>query len=84
MGNVTVRVVPFASGGFSHVGSSTLYASGPVPQLDTVQSDAPGGVVFQHAETHLANYRVILDRVKQRALDPDHSRDFIREAARKQ
>lgn len=79
--NVTVRVVPFSAGGFANAGSSTLYACGPVPQLDTVQIDVPTGVSFLHAETYLANYRAVLDRMRERALEPSGSLDFIRRVA---
>jgi len=77
--HVTIRVVPFTAGGFPSSGSSTLYAYGPVAALDTVQSDTPGGSRFLHSETHLSNYRVVLDRTEQRALSPDRSPNFIRE-----
>ncbi|MCX5525515.1 helix-turn-helix domain-containing protein [Streptomyces bobili] len=76
--SVTLRVIPFASGGFPSAGSSTMYASGPVRQLDTVQIDVPNGVTFLDSETHLTNYRAVLDRMEQRSLEPGHSRDFIR------
>ncbi|MEW2635200.1 helix-turn-helix transcriptional regulator [Streptomyces sp. NPDC048389] len=76
--SVTLRVVPFTAGGFPSAGSSTMYASGPVRQLDTVQIDVPNGVTFLDSETHLTNYRAVLDRMEQRALDATHSRDFIR------
>jgi hypothetical protein len=79
--NITVRVVPFSAGGFANAGSSTLYACGPVPQLDTVQIDVPTGVTFLDAETHLVNYRAVLDRMRERALEPELSIDFIRQAA---
>jgi len=79
--NVTVRVVPFAVGGFPNAGSSTLYAHGPVPQLDTVQTDTPHGPAFLDAETRLANYRAVLDRTEERSLDATRSRDFIYEIA---
>lgn len=81
--NVTLHVLPFAVGGFPSVGSSTLYACGPVPQLDTVQTDTPSGSKFLHADTHLANYRAVLDRMEQRSLSPERSRDFIRDIARR-
>lgn len=76
--NVTVRVVPFTAGGFPSAGSSTLYACGRVAQLDTVQLDIPTGSTFLHAETHLVNYRAVLERMEARSLHPDRSRDFIR------
>ena len=80
--HITVRVVPFSAGGFANAGSSTLYACGPVSQLDTVQIDVPTGVTFLHAETYLVNYRAVLDRMQERALEPGASLDFIRQAAR--
>ncbi|WP_406451807.1 Scr1 family TA system antitoxin-like transcriptional regulator [Streptomyces sp. NBC_00876] len=75
---VTLRVIPFAAGGFPSAGSSTMYASGPVRQLDTVQIDVPNGITFLDAETHLTNYRAVLDRMETRSLEPKQSRDFIR------
>ncbi len=79
--NITVRVVPFSVGGFPNAGSSTLYVSGPVPQLDTVQMDTPAGSAFLDAESRLTNYRSVLDRTEERSLDPERSRDFIRDVA---
>lgn len=81
--NVTVLVLPFAAGGFPSAGGSTHYAYGPVAQLDTVQKDAPAGSTFLHAETHLANYRAVLDRMEERSLSPECSRDVIRELAQR-
>jgi hypothetical protein len=80
--NILIRVVPITAGGFANAGSSTLYACGPVPQLDAVQIDVPTGVTFLHAETYLVNYRAILDRMRDRALGPEASLDFIRQAAK--
>ncbi|MEU6174542.1 helix-turn-helix transcriptional regulator [Streptantibioticus parmotrematis] len=79
---VSARVIPFDAGGFPDAGSSTLYAHGPVPALDTVQIDVPRSATFLHAETHLANYRVVVHRMEQRALDESASRDFIRKLVR--
>ncbi|MFG2253289.1 helix-turn-helix domain-containing protein [Streptomyces mirabilis] len=80
--NVTIRVVPLSAGGFANAGSSTLYACGPVPQLDTVQIDVPTGVTFLHAETYLVNYRAALDRMSDRAIGPEASLGFIRQVAK--
>lgn len=76
--NVTVRAIPFAAGGFPEIGSSTQYVCGPVPQLDTVQTDTATGPAFIEAEDRLVNYRAVLDRIESRSLDPEGSRDFIR------
>lgn len=75
--NVTVRAIPFSVGGFPNAGVSAAYVRGAVPQLDTVQLDAPTGVMFLDGETHLANYRRILDRTEELSLTPQDTRDFI-------
>ncbi|MFD7119660.1 helix-turn-helix domain-containing protein [Streptomyces sp. NPDC059922] len=79
--NVTVRVIPFSAGGFPHASSSAHYVYGPVPQLDTVQTDPATGSGFLNAETSLENWRGALDRTEERSLDPESSRDFIRRIA---
>ncbi|MFJ1581376.1 helix-turn-helix domain-containing protein [Streptomyces sp. NPDC088182] len=79
--NVTVRAIPFAAGGFPNASSSTHYVYGPVPQLDTVQTDTPTGSGFLDAETRLTNWRAMLERTEERSLDPESSRDFIRKIA---
>ncbi|MER5359197.1 helix-turn-helix transcriptional regulator [Streptomyces sp. NPDC002785] len=79
--NVTIRVIPFAAGGFPHASSSAHYVYGPVPQLDTVQTDTATGPRFLDAETSLENWRVALDRTEERSLAPESSRDFIRTIA---
>ncbi|MER5746502.1 helix-turn-helix transcriptional regulator [Streptomyces sp. NPDC002225] len=79
--NVTVRVIPFAAGGFPNASSSANYVYGPVPQLDTVQTDTPMGSGFVDAEARLRVFRAVLDRTEGRSLDPQSSRDFIKEVA---
>ncbi|MEU2682575.1 MULTISPECIES: helix-turn-helix domain-containing protein [Streptomyces] len=81
--NVTVRAIPFSAGGFPHAGASVAYVCGVVPQLDTVQLDAPTGVTFLDGETHLTNYRRILDRTEGLALTPEDTRDFIHAIAQR-
>ncbi|MFC5721285.1 Scr1 family TA system antitoxin-like transcriptional regulator [Streptomyces gamaensis] len=82
-GNVTVRAIPFSAGGFPNSGTSTLYVSGPVPQLDTVHLDVAHGSALLDAEDHLANYRAILDRTQEISLNPEETRDLMRDAARR-
>ncbi|MGW0881192.1 helix-turn-helix domain-containing protein [Streptomyces sp. NPDC002671] len=75
--HVTVRVIPFDLDGFGGAGSAMVYAGGPVPKLDTVVRDGPGGPVFIDAEAQLDRYRTRFRRVEAVSLDPDRSRDFI-------
>ncbi|MEW1862350.1 MULTISPECIES: helix-turn-helix domain-containing protein [unclassified Streptomyces] len=79
---ISVRVIPFASEG--HVGSShaMLYASGTVPQLDTVQIDSAHGVILLHAATQLANYLNRFEILTKVALDREKSRDFMHSISR--
>ncbi|MCM2418930.1 helix-turn-helix transcriptional regulator [Streptomyces sp. RKAG293] len=78
---VTVMAIPFAAGGFPGSGQTIAYASGAVPQLDTVLLDQSHGPSLLDAEAQLAKYRDILDRLDRVALKPGESRDFIREIA---
>ncbi|MBL1099365.1 Scr1 family TA system antitoxin-like transcriptional regulator [Streptomyces coffeae] len=75
--NVTVRVIPFEAGGFPVSGVSVTYASGAVPQLDTVQLDSAHGPMFLHAETQLTIHRAVLDRTTKVSLAAAPSRDLI-------
>ncbi|MFE0045914.1 helix-turn-helix domain-containing protein [Streptomyces albireticuli] len=75
--NVTLRVLPFGSGAFPSTGQPIDYASGPLPQLDTVQLDAHHGCEFLDAEAELAKYRTVLDRLEANSLDPAASKEFI-------
>ncbi|MFD4855910.1 helix-turn-helix domain-containing protein [Streptomyces atratus] len=74
---VTVRVVPFDVDGFAGAGSTMVYASGPVPQLDTVVRDAPYGTAFIDAESQLDRFRALFRKLEAASLDPRKSRDFI-------
>ncbi|CAL9469714.1 helix-turn-helix domain-containing protein [Streptomyces sp. enrichment culture] len=80
--HVTVRVIPFALDGFGGAGSAMVYAGGPVPKLDTVVRDGPGGPVFIDAEAQLSRYRKLFHRVEAVSLEPDRSRDFIHRLAK--
>ncbi|MFE0456707.1 helix-turn-helix transcriptional regulator [Streptomyces sp. NPDC058914] len=75
--HITIRVIPFAIGAYPGSGQNIHYASGPVPQLDTVSLDQSHGPVLVDAEAQLEMYRILLDRMEQVALEPSKSRDFI-------
>ncbi|MEV0472222.1 helix-turn-helix domain-containing protein [Streptomyces prunicolor] len=75
--NITVRVIPFSSGGFPVPGLTVSYTSGPVPQLDTVQLDTSIATEFLDAPTQLSNYRVLMERITKAALPKKESREFI-------
>ncbi|MFG2293577.1 helix-turn-helix transcriptional regulator [Streptomyces sp. NPDC048603] len=80
--HIQVLVIPFDAGAFPGAGQSIGYATGPVPQLDTVHLDQSHGPVYLDAEAQLAKYRILLDRMERAALGPDDSRDFIHSIAK--
>ncbi|WP_330349198.1 helix-turn-helix domain-containing protein [Streptomyces sp. NBC_00582] len=75
--HITIQVIPFAIGAYPGSGQNIHYASGPVPQLDTVSLDQSHGPVLVDAEAELEMYRILLDRVQRVAMAPSKSRDFI-------
>ncbi|MFB7108969.1 helix-turn-helix domain-containing protein [Streptomyces sp. NPDC056291] len=75
--HTTVRVIPFAREGFAGAGIEMVYVGGPLPRLDTVLRDAPHGTAFIDAESQLARFRALLNRVEKAALEPVASQDFI-------
>ncbi|MDF6044551.1 helix-turn-helix transcriptional regulator [Streptomyces sp. JH14] len=79
--DITVRVVPFAAGGFPGAGQSVIYAENVVPTLDTVELDSTHGPEFIDSEIQLHKYRAQLDAMQDVALTPALSRDFIRTIA---
>lgn len=78
---VTVRVIPFAAGGFPGAGQSFTYVAARVPQLDTVQLDSSHGSILLDADMKLRRYRGLLERLRGLALSTTESRAFIRTIA---
>lgn len=79
--NITLLVVPFGEASFPASGQPISYASGLVPQLDTVVLDSDHTCAFLDAEAQLVRYRAVLDRMEARALSPGQTRDLIRRTA---
>ncbi|MER6053301.1 helix-turn-helix transcriptional regulator [Streptomyces sp. NPDC020883] len=79
--HISVVVIPFGEAASPVSGHPIVYASGPVPQLDTVELDTDYGCDFLDAEAQLEKYRIVLDRMESRALKPGASRDLIRRVA---
>ncbi|MFS4091278.1 helix-turn-helix domain-containing protein [Streptomyces sp. AF1A] len=76
-GHATVRIIPFGQEGFAGAGIEMMYVGGALPRLDTVLRDAPHGTAFIDAESQLARFRALLNKVAGAALRPVESRDFI-------
>ncbi|MFI9719121.1 Scr1 family TA system antitoxin-like transcriptional regulator [Streptomyces sp. NPDC052396] len=81
--NVAVRAIPFIAGGFPNAGISTLYAAGPVVQLDTVHLDVAHGSALLDADTQLTNYRDILDRTEEVSLSIEGTHALMLEIIKK-
>ncbi|MEU5426699.1 helix-turn-helix transcriptional regulator [Streptomyces olivoreticuli] len=77
--NLTVRAIPFKSGGFPGAGQSVIYAEATVPQLDVVELDSTHGPEFIDSEMQLQKYRTQLEQLEAVTLAPEPSRDFIRQ-----
>ncbi len=79
---ITVRVVPFTNEDFFEAVQPVLYATGVVPQLDTIQIDTPFGGGFLDAEADVLAYRAFFDRAHKVSLNADESRQLIHHIAR--
>ncbi len=75
---ISVRIVPFAVDTFPGAGENLTFASGPVPELDTVEVDVSQGALFLESPADLANHRSIFSRLDTTALGEKESREFIR------
>lgn len=80
--HITMRVIPFDAEGYPDAGGAFMYAEGAARPLDTVQLDGLHGSVFLDAEAQLQNYRDTLARMRDVALSPEESCDFIRSVER--
>ncbi|MCX5204687.1 helix-turn-helix domain-containing protein [Streptomyces sp. NBC_00237] len=80
--NVTVCVIPFDVDNFAGAGTTMMYASGPVPALDTVHMDTVSGGVYVDAVAQLHALRSIFETVTSAALEPSRSRDYIHRLAK--
>lgn len=79
---VSIRVIPFSCEEFIEATQPLLYASGPVPQLDTVQIDSASGGVFLDADAQLRRYQAVIDRAADLALSAKESKNLIHRIAR--
>ncbi|MFG2842576.1 helix-turn-helix domain-containing protein [Kitasatospora sp. NPDC048296] len=79
---VSLRVVPFDTADFPGPSENLLYAAGPVPELDTVQTDSSHGSHIFDSPAQLAGYRAIFERIEAVALPESESRDHIRSIAK--
>ncbi|MEU9093245.1 Scr1 family TA system antitoxin-like transcriptional regulator [Streptomyces sp. NPDC048428] len=74
-------MIPFEATYYPGSGQSLYYVHGRVPALDTAQLDQSHGPVFIDAETQLAQYRLLLERLGAAALDTAKSQELIHKVA---
>jgi transcriptional regulator with XRE-family HTH domain len=75
--SVTIRIIPFATDGFIGSAQAMLYASGTIPQLDTVQLDGSYGAAYLDAKAQLDKYKAIYRALDGIALNANESREII-------
>jgi hypothetical protein len=80
--NVTVLAIPFGQADFPAAGQPITYATGRVPELDTVALDTDHGCDYLYAEAQLVRYRTVLDRLESWAFSPARTRDLISRIAK--
>ncbi|MFB6893466.1 helix-turn-helix domain-containing protein [Kitasatospora sp. NPDC056327] len=76
--SIAVRAVPFDMHTFIGSGENLMFATGPVPELDTLQMDISRGVLFFDSQAELNSHRELFARMDETALPIDRSRSFIR------
>jgi transcriptional regulator with XRE-family HTH domain len=79
--SVTIRMIPFTADALIGSAQAMLHASGPIPQLDTVQLDGSFGGAFLDASAQLEKYRSIYRSLEGIALNVNESRKAINRIA---
>jgi transcriptional regulator with XRE-family HTH domain len=79
---VSVRIVPFTNENFIETTQPIFYATGVVPQLDTVQMDSAVGGRLVDADAELHRYRSLIDVAQSVTLSAEESRQLIHHIAR--
>ncbi|WTG93741.1 helix-turn-helix transcriptional regulator [Kitasatospora sp. NBC_01560] len=75
---ISIRVLPFDMAGLPSPIENFTYAAGPIPDLDTVQTDTGFGCQLLDAPAHVARFRAILGQMEETSLSEEDSRDLIR------
>ncbi|MEU1087157.1 helix-turn-helix transcriptional regulator [Streptomyces sp. NPDC005892] len=75
---ISLRVIPFASGGQPGAGQPITYVQGSVAQLDTVHLEQAHGLAQLDTDALLRTYRQLLNRLESLALDVRATRELLR------
>ncbi|MEW2550074.1 helix-turn-helix transcriptional regulator [Streptomyces sp. NPDC047002] len=74
---ITIRVLPFGTGAYPSSGSGIVHFQAEVPELDSVHVDTDTFAGYVGAQPQLVMYRAVLDRLEEKALEPEESRGFV-------
>ncbi|MFD0272798.1 helix-turn-helix domain-containing protein [Kitasatospora sp. NPDC127111] len=75
---ISVRVVLFDVDVLPVPNENFTYAEGPIPELDTAQTDTSLGCLLFDAPAHTARFRSLLARIDSAALSEEDSQELIR------
>ncbi|MGW1024080.1 helix-turn-helix domain-containing protein [Streptomyces sp. NPDC002577] len=75
---VTVQVLPFATGAHAAAVGSFVILGGPAAELDVVYVDVLGGGLFMEKPKELERYRLAFQYLRAQALDLESSAELIR------
>ncbi|MFI6682618.1 helix-turn-helix domain-containing protein [Streptomyces sp. NPDC050485] len=79
---VTIQILPFASGAHAAAVGSFVILGGPTPELDVVYVDIIGGGLFMEKPEELERYKLAFQYLSAQALDIDTSAALLDRALR--
>lgn len=79
---VTVQILPFASGAHAATVGSFVILGGPTPELDVVYVDIIGGGLFMERPEELARYKLAFEYLRAQALDIEASAALLDRACK--
>ncbi|MFD9485572.1 helix-turn-helix domain-containing protein [Streptomyces sp. NPDC059991] len=79
---VTVQILPFASGAHAAAVGSFVILGGPTPELDVVYVDIIGGGLFMERPEELACYKLAFEYLRAQALDIEASAALLDRACK--
>ncbi|WP_330457465.1 helix-turn-helix domain-containing protein [Streptomyces sp. NBC_00820] len=76
---ISIQVLPFSAGAYSAALSTFIVFGGPDPALDVVFLENQAGSLFLEQQSALEEYTAAMTFLRQEALDPTSSAEFIAE-----
>jgi hypothetical protein len=79
---VTIQILPFATGAHAAAVGSFVLLGGPAPELDVVYVDILGGGLFMEKPPELERYKLAFEYLRAQALDISASSALIEQVSR--